>query len=258
MALCRGIGAASNWPFTARRARPFASRNQPAAGSQYAIDGLQSVHEMGPFSFASTQENLQMARSIGCTLALAVLFASAQVLAAEDDKSSNDANAKTPLDVTMKTLDGKEVNLADKYEDKVILLVNVASECGLTPQYEQLQALHEKYKDAGLAIVGVPCNQFGEQEPGSAEQIREFCTKNYGVEFDLLAKVNVNGEKACKLYNYLTSEKTNPEYAGDIKWNFEKFLFDRDGQLVARFEPRTTPDDEKVVEKIEAELKKKG
>jgi glutathione peroxidase len=198
-----------------------------------------------------------MARLASCTIALTFAFAFAQDLAAADDKAKA-AEAKTPLDVVMKTLDGKEVNLAEKYEDKVVLLVNVASECGLTPQYEQLQALHEKYKDTGLAIVGVPCNQFGEQEPGTAQEIREFCTKNYGVEFDLLAKVDVNGEKACPLYKWLTSDDSNPDFAGDIKWNFEKFLFDRDGQLIARFEPRTRPDDEKVVEKIEVELKKEG
>jgi glutathione peroxidase len=165
--------------------------------------------------------------------------------------------AKPPLNVTMKTLEGKEVDLAEKYKGKVVLLVNVASECGLTPQYEQLQVLHEKYSKAGLAIVGVPCNQFGTQEPGNAKEIREFCTKNYGVEFDLLAKVDVNGEEACDLYKWLTSEETNKEYAGKITWNFEKFLISRDGDVVARIAPRTKPDDKEVIAKIEAELKKK-
>jgi glutathione peroxidase len=104
--------------------------------------------------------------------------------------------ATTPLDVTMETLDGKEVNLAQKYQGKVVLLVNVASKCGLTPQYEPLQALHEKYGKEGLAIVGVPCNQFGGQEPGTAKEISDFCRANYGVKFDMLAKVDVNGDSA--------------------------------------------------------------
>jgi glutathione peroxidase len=163
----------------------------------------------------------------------------------------------TPLNQEMQTLDGKKVNLAKKYKDKVVLLVNVASECGLTPQYEQLQALHAKYAEQGLAVVGVPCNQFGGQEPGTAEEISQFCKENYGVEFDLMAKVDVNGEKAAPLYKYLTSEKTNPKHAGKITWNFEKFLFDRNGQLVTRFKPRTAPDAAEVVGAIESELSKK-
>lgn len=198
-----------------------------------------------------------MTRLIHATLAsITLAWFAAAVVAADDKKPGDDARPKTPLDVKMKTLEGEEVNLAEKYEDKVVLLVNVASECGLTPQYEQLQALHKKYSGAGLAIVGVPCNQFGKQEPGTAEEIREFCTKNYGVEFDLLAKVDVNDENACDLYKWLTSEKTNPRFAGKIQWNFEKFIFNRDGQLVARFDPRTKPDNEKVLATIQAELKK--
>ena len=164
--------------------------------------------------------------------------------------------ATTPLDVTMETLDGKEVNLAQKYQGKVVLLVNVASKCGLTPQYEPLQALHEKYGKEGLAIVGVPCNQFGGQEPGTAKEISDFCQANYGVKFDMLAKVDVNGDSACPLYKELTSKEENPKFGGKISWNFEKFLFNRDGQLVARFEPRTKPDAQEVVEAIEAELAK--
>jgi glutathione peroxidase len=162
----------------------------------------------------------------------------------------------TPLNQEMQTLDGKKVNLAKKYKDKVVLLVNVASQCGLTPQYEQLQALHTKYGEQGLAVVGVPCNQFGGQEPGTAEEISQFCQENYGVEFDLLAKVDVNGENAAPLYKYLTSEKTNPKHAGKITWNFEKFLFDRNGQLVTRFKPRTAPDAPEVVAAVEKELAK--
>jgi glutathione peroxidase len=164
------------------------------------------------------------------------------------------ANPNSPLNQDMQTLDGKDVNLAEKYAGKVVLLVNVASKCGLTPQYEQLQALNDKYAEQGLAIVGVPCNQFNGQEPGSAEEIAEFCSSKYGVKFDLLAKVDVNGDTACPLYKSLTSEETNPKSPGKIGWNFEKFLFNRNGELVARFSPRTTPDSSEVVEAIETQL----
>lgn len=164
------------------------------------------------------------------------------------------ANSESPLNQSMKTLDGQDVNPAEKYAGKVVLLVNVASFCGNTPQYKPLEALHEKYADQGLAIVGVPCNQFGHQEPGSAKEISEFCTSKYDVQFDLLAKVDVNGDNACPLYKWLTSKETNPKSPGPIQWNFEKFLFNRKGELVARFSPKTQPDSPEVVEVIEAEL----
>jgi glutathione peroxidase len=179
-------------------------------------------------------------------------FLRAQVIVADDPAKTADA----PLDKDMKTLDGKDVNLAKKYDGKVVLLVNVASKCGFTPQYEALQALHEKYADEGLAIVGVPSNQFGGQEPGTADEIAEFCEKNYGVEFDLLAKVDVNGENAAPLYKELTSKEKNGELGGKITWNFEKFLFNRQGQPVARITPRQKPDAPEVVQLIEAELAK--
>jgi glutathione peroxidase len=164
------------------------------------------------------------------------------------------ANPKSPLNQEMKTLDGKEVNPAEKYAGKVVLLVNVASKCGLTKQYKELQALHEKYGEKGLAIVGVPCNQFNGQEPGSAEEIAAFCDKEYGVEFDILEKVDVNGDDAAPLYKQLTSKETNPESPGPIQWNFEKFLFNRNGELVARFAPRTTPDSDEVITAIDTQL----
>jgi glutathione peroxidase len=169
---------------------------------------------------------------------------------------STGAGRPVALDWDMQTLGGQDVNLADKYAGKVVLLVNVASKCGLTPQYAELEALHEKYADQGLAIVGVPCNQFKNQEPGTAEQIEEFCRKNYGVDFDLLSKVDVNGSDACPLYKYLTSAATNPDFSGDINWNFEKFLFNRHGQVVARFAPQVRPDAPEVVQAIEAEVAK--
>jgi glutathione peroxidase len=173
-------------------------------------------------------------------------------------KSKSEKIAKvSPLDHEMETLDGEKVNLAKKYQGKVVLLVNVASKCGNTPQYKPLETLHEKYGKEGLAIVGVPSNQFGKQEPGTAKDIAEFCEKNYGVKFDMMSKVDVNGEKAAPLYKQLTSKESDPKFPGKITWNFEKFLFNRDGQVVARFSPRTQPDSPEVVAAIEKELAKK-
>ena len=161
-----------------------------------------------------------------------------------------------PLSFTVKSLDGKDVDLS-KYEGKVVLIVNVASKCGLTPQYEQLQALHEKYAEDGLAVLGFPCNQFLWQEPGTAEEIQEFCRVNYGVTFDMFAKVKVNGDGACDLYKTLTALDTKPVGPGKISWNFEKFVIGRNGEVVARFSPRTKPDDPELLKVIEAELAKK-
>jgi glutathione peroxidase len=161
-----------------------------------------------------------------------------------------------PLSFTMKSLGGKQVDLG-KYQGKVVLIVNVASKCGLTPQYKQLQALHEKHAKKGLAVLGFPCNQFLSQEPGTAEEIKEFCRVNYGVTFDMFAKVEVNGDGACDLYKTLTALDTKPVGPGKISWNFEKFIIGRDGEVVARFSPRTKPDDPKLLKVIEAELAKK-
>lgn len=164
--------------------------------------------------------------------------------------------APEALTFTMKSLDGKDVELA-KYQGQVLLVVNVASKCGLTPQYKQLQALHDKYGSEGLAVLGFPCNQFGKQEPGSADEIQQFCSKNYGVKFDMFAKIDVNGDEAAPLYKYLTGLDLQPEGKGDIGWNFEKFLISREGKVVARFSPRTKPDDPEVIKAIEAEIAKK-
>ena len=166
------------------------------------------------------------------------------------------AKVSKPLSFTMKSLAGKDVDLS-KYQGKVVLIVNVASKCGLTPQYEQLQALHDKYAEDGLAILGFPSNQFLWQEPGTAEQIQEFCRVNYGVTFDMFAKVNVKGKDACDLYKTLTSMDTEPVGPGKISWNFEKFIIGRDGEVVARFSPRTKPNDPEVLKVIESELAKK-
>ena len=157
------------------------------------------------------------------------------------------------LNFTLKGLDGKPVDLA-QYQGKVVVLVNVASRCGLTPQYKGLQKLYDQYKKDGLVIVGVPANEFNGQEPGSDKEISEFCTTKYGVTFPMLSKVVVKGEGMTPLYKFLTSKDTNPKFAGDIKWNFTKFLIGRNGEVVQRFEPRVKP--EAMTPAIEAELKK--
>lgn len=160
------------------------------------------------------------------------------------------------LDFKMQTLDGKPVHLAKKYEGQVVLLVNVASRCGYTPQYAGLQALHEKYAAQGLAIVGVPCNQFGGQEPGTATEIAQFCEANYGVEFDLLEKVNVKREEEGQspLYKHLTDEEIYPETGSDIKWNFEKFLIGRNGQVLGHWPSKVAPESKELVAAIETAL----
>lgn len=160
------------------------------------------------------------------------------------------------LNFKMKSLAEKDVDLS-KYQGKVVMIVNVASKCGLTPQYQGLQELHKKYAGQGLAILGFPANDFGQQEPGTNEEITTFCQKNYGVEFDMFSKIAVNGENRAPLYQYLTSPETDPDHAGDITWNFEKFLIGRDGKVVARFAPAVTPTSDEVVKAIETELSKK-
>jgi glutathione peroxidase len=153
-------------------------------------------------------------------------------------------------DVPLQTLEGEPASLAD-YRGRPMLIVNVASKCGLTPQYEQLQELHERYADRGLAVLGFPCNQFMGQEPGSPEEIREFCSVNYDVTFPLFAKLEVNGEGRHPLYAEPVQTPDAEGTAGDVQWNFEKFLVDRDG-TVRRFRPRTEP--RELVPEIEAAL----
>ena len=160
------------------------------------------------------------------------------------------------LNFKVKSISGKEVDLS-QYQGKVVLIVNTASRCGNTPQYKDLEALHEKYGKAGLSVLGFPCNQFGKQEPGSEEDIVKFCESNYQVKFDMFSKVDVNGESATPLYKYLTAADAKPKGKGKVKWNFEKFLIGRDGSVVARFEPGTSPNDPSVVKALEAELAKK-
>ena len=155
----------------------------------------------------------------------------------------------------MKSLTGKKVDLG-KYKGKVLLVVNVASQCGATPQYKPLEALHEKYGEKGLAVLGFPCNQFNKQEPGDDEDIAQFCEKNYGVKFDMFSKIDVNGENAADLFKQLTSKENFAKDAGPVKWNFEKFLISKEGKVVARFRTGVEPNSEDVVKAVEAELAK--
>jgi glutathione peroxidase len=145
-------------------------------------------------------------------------------------------------DFTANSLDGKPVSLRD-YAGKVLLIVNTASKCGFTPQYEGLEAMYQKYRDHGLAVLGFPCNQFGAQEPGSAEEIGSFCQKHYGVSFPLFEKIDVNGDAAHPLYRWLKSSAKGLLGSEAIKWNFTKFLVDRQGNVVDRFAPTTKPED---------------
>ena len=154
------------------------------------------------------------------------------------------------------TIDGQKIDLA-KYKGKVLLIVNVASECGYTDQYKAMQALHAKYAKQGLAILAFPCNDFGSQEPGNEAKIKEFAQKTYGVEFDLFSKVKILGKDAAPLYQFLTSKGANAKYAGDVKWNFEKFVIGRDGALVARFAADAEPDSQDFLDLLRKELEKK-
>jgi glutathione peroxidase len=194
-------------------------------------------------------------KTVPFVLPLLLLCSVFTAISAETGEKAEKKKFKA-LNFTMKSLDGKDIDLS-KYQGKVVMIVNVASKCGLTPQYEQLQALHEKYAKQGLAILGFPCNQFRSQEPGTAEEIKEFCRVKYGVAFDMFAKIEVNGDSACGLYKYLTALDTKPVGAGKISWNFEKFILNRKGEVVARFAPRTKPDDPSVIKVIEKELGKK-
>jgi glutathione peroxidase len=160
------------------------------------------------------------------------------------------------LDFHVKDIDGKDVDLA-KYKGKVLLIVNTASQCGLTPQYKELEALYEKNKDKGFEILAFPANEFGKQEPGSNEEIKEFCSSKYSVTFPLFSKIVVKGKGIDPLYEYLTSKETNPKFAGEIKWNFNKFLVNKKGEVIARFEPKVKPSTKEVTTAIEDALGEK-
>jgi glutathione peroxidase len=155
---------------------------------------------------------------------------------------------------TMKNIDGVDVPLS-RYRGKVMLIVNVASKCGYTPQYTDLEELNKRYRERGLAVLGFPANNFGWQEPGSDEEIKTFCTTRYNVSFDMFSKISVKGSDQHPLYTYLTSEEANPETAGGVKWNFTKYLVDRNGKVIAKFGSGVKPLSEELVKAVEEALK---
>ncbi|MEP7149973.1 MAG: glutathione peroxidase [Acidobacteriota bacterium] len=164
--------------------------------------------------------------------------------------------SKSVLNFTMRDIDGKEVKLK-RYKGSILLVVNTASKCGYTPQYEGLQATYEKYRAKGFYVLGFPANNFGEQEPGTEKEIKEFCESKYKVTFPMFAKISVKGEDQDPLYSYLTSKEINPAFGGEITWNFNKFLIDRKGKIVARFSSKDKPDGEVVTDAIEKYLEAK-
>lgn len=195
-----------------------------------------------------------------CALAAGVLFVR-QVRGKDTIKEPTTMPAPTgttakpanPLDFVVKDIDGKEVNLS-RYRGKVVLIVNVASKCGFTPQYAGLEKLYKTYQDRGLVIIGFPANNFGHQEPGTNEQIKTFCSSKYDVTFPMMSKISVKGSDKAPLYKFLTEAPTAGDFAGEIGWNFTKFLVDRNGNVIARFASATKPQDVNVTGAIEKAL----
>ncbi|MFL6274527.1 MAG: glutathione peroxidase [Blastocatellia bacterium] len=189
-------------------------------------------------------------------IGLAVMLASVLTVVAlsrANDKTETATVANSIYDFSLKNIDGKETSLAD-YRGKVVLVVNVASRCGFTPQYEGLEKVYLKYKDRGLVILGFPANNFGGQEPGSNEEIKSFCSLKYNVTFPMFTKISVKGDDIHPLYKYLTDKQSDPQFGGDVKWNFNKFLIGRDGKIIGRFEPAVKPESPEVAQAIEQAL----
>jgi glutathione peroxidase len=192
-------------------------------------------------------------------LAIAILIVTSAALALTrfNKSTANESvkmTEKSVLEFTMKNIDGKDVKM-DEYRGKVLMIVNVASKCGYTPQYEGLEAIYRKYKDQGLVVMGFPANNFMGQEPGTNEEIKTFCSTRYNVTFPLFSKISVKGDDINPLFQFLTSKETNPEFSGDISWNFNKFLVDRTGKIVGRFSTREKPESENIALAIEKALK---
>lgn len=179
---------------------------------------------------------------------LFVFIFSLTILAKNDKRDKMNDNVK---DIVVKDMEGKDVNLSD-YKGKVLLIVNVASKCGYTPQYEGLEAIYNKYKDKGFEILAFPCNDFGGQEPGTNEEIKTFCSSKYNVTFKLFDKIKVLGDERSPLYARLINNNVTEK--GDVKWNFEKFLVDKNGNIVSRFRSKVKPESEEVTKAIENEL----
>jgi glutathione peroxidase len=196
---------------------------------------------------------------LGAALAIAVSTTALLLVKASGASAGAASNgvgkgrAKSVYDFTLKDSKGKDVKL-EEFRGQVVMLVNVASKCGYTPQYEGLQKIYERYRAQGFTILGFPANNFGAQEPGTNEEIQEFCRINYGVTFPIFSKISVKGQDKHPLYKYLTEKESNPNFAGEIKWNFNKFLVGRDGRILARFDSADKPEDAKVTQAIERAL----
>lgn len=184
--------------------------------------------------------------------AASLIFAFGTVSHAPADTGSKEVSS--PLDFKVSDIDGEPLDLS-KYKGKVVLMVNVASECGYTPQYAGLQKLYEQYGKDGLVVLGVPSNDFGRQEPGSNEDIKKFCSTRYKVSFPMTSKMVIKGEDQVPLYSFLTKKESNPKFSGEIGWNFEKFLINRKGEVVNRFKSGVEPNSEQLISAIEKELK---
>jgi glutathione peroxidase len=198
--------------------------------------------------------------AVAVAAALSASFAGPQnaAVAQESAHVSNAAAATQPagpLDFKVQDIDGKDVDLS-QYKGKVVLVVNVASKCGYTPQYAGLQKLYEGYKDKGFVVLGFPADNFKHQEPGTNLEIKEFCTSKYNVSFPMMSKISVKGEDKHPLYKALTEAPASP-FPGEVSWNFNKFLIGKDGKLVARYDSKVKPDDAKLTGEIDAELAKK-
>ncbi|MEO6588562.1 MAG: glutathione peroxidase [Pyrinomonadaceae bacterium] len=184
-------------------------------------------------------------------LAVFLNFGCAGNNAAQTTKTAPNINSKTVYDFSMNDIEGKKADLS-QYKNKVSLIVNTASKCGNTPQYEGLQKIYDKYKDQGFVILGFPANNFMGQEPGTDKEIKDFCTLKYNVTFPMFSKISVKGDDQDAFYSYLTNEKA--QFPGDITWNFEKFLVDEKGEVIARFSPKTKPEDPQIITAIEKAL----
>jgi len=186
-------------------------------------------------------------------LVVSLTMAGLAASAGRADEPSRPASGGA-LNFQVPDIDGKPVDLAKAHQGKVLLIVNTASQCGYTPQYKGLEAIYNKYKDKGFEVLAFPANEFGAQEPGTNSEIKAFCTTNYHVTFPIYSKIVVKGPGIHPLYEYLTSAKTDPKFAGDISWNFNKFLIDREGRVIGRFNSGDGPESAKVTKAIEAAL----
>jgi len=218
-----------------------------------AIEAIEAIEakekEPGIITPINKGDNIKMKNITSAIVITAVFFCFFNLL----------LTAGTPAsiyDFEMKDIDGNQVPLS-QFKDKVILIVNVASKCGNTPQYQGLQEIYSKYKEKGFVILGFPANNFRQQEPGTDAEIKEFCTVNYGVQFPMFSKISVLGEDIHPLYRFLTSTETDPKFAGDIRWNFDKFLVDKHGTIINRFHPKIKPQDPELITAIETALSSK-